>query len=80
MRGCGVVGASQFRIDAPSTSTPWKNPGDCPPGFFMNPNGATQFDGDIPDKSSGDLLLRKPAIELRVGNRDSSSDPHQAIA
>jgi hypothetical protein len=46
----------------------------------MNPNGATQFDGDIPDKSSGDLLLRKPAIELRVGNRDSSSDPHQAIA
>jgi len=46
----------------------------------MNPNGATQFDGAIPEKSSGDLLLRKPAIELRVGNRDSSSDPHQAIA
>jgi hypothetical protein len=45
------------------------------PGFFVNPNVATQFDGDIHDKSSGDLLLRKPTIELRVGNRDSSSDP-----
>jgi hypothetical protein len=41
----------------------------------MNPNGATQFDGTIPDKSSGDLLLRKPTIELRVGSRDSSYDP-----
>jgi len=66
---------SQFRIDDPSTSTPWKKSGDCPPGFFMNPNGATQFDGAIPEKSSGDLLLRKPTIELRVGNGDSSSDP-----
>jgi hypothetical protein len=45
------------------------------PGFFVNPNVATQFDGDIHDKSSGDLLLRKPTIELRVGNGDSSSDP-----
>ncbi len=46
----------------------------------MNPNGATQFANDIPDKSSGDLLLRKPTIELRVGNRASNFDPHQAIA
>jgi hypothetical protein len=45
------------------------------PGFFVNPNGVTQFDGAIPDKSSGDLLLRKPTIELRVGNRGSSYDP-----
>jgi hypothetical protein len=45
------------------------------PGFFVNPNGATQFDGSIPEKSSGDLLLRKPTTELRVGNRDSSYDP-----
>ena len=74
MRGCGVVGASQFRIDAPSTSTPWKKPGTVP-GVFMNPNGATQFDGAIHEKSAGDMLLRKPTIELRVGNRDSSSDP-----
>jgi hypothetical protein len=51
-----------------------KNPGTVT-GVFMNPNGATQFDGAIPEKSSGDLLLRKPTIELRVGNRDSSSDP-----
>ena len=51
-----------------------KNPGTVT-GVFVNPNGATQFDGAIPDKSSGDLLLRKPTIELRVGNRDSSSDP-----
>jgi hypothetical protein len=45
------------------------------PGFFCEPEWSHAIRRLYPDKSSGDLLLRKPAIELRVGNRGSSSDP-----
>jgi hypothetical protein len=80
MRGCGVAQTGQFRIDDPSTSTPWKNPGDFHRGFFVNPNGATQFDGSIPIKALAICCFASRRLSFASGTAVAAPIPEQAIA